>query len=145
VRDSPIHINTVETNFCFLAGHTKPVVDMAFSPDGEYLLSSSRDRLVSLWNCGESDDASKDNKLATHGNHLRPPLLLFLTFGLYLLRLPSVFASSGSTLGLKFNHRRTKGKKQLEFLGISEAGEVCLWKHALQSKGSDDSKGNVTA
>ncbi|KAJ7693260.1 hypothetical protein B0H14DRAFT_2419601, partial [Mycena olivaceomarginata] len=41
-----------------LAGHTKAVTSVAFSPDGRCLVSSSIDRSVRVWNLGHGEDIS---------------------------------------------------------------------------------------
>jgi len=55
--DSGKNIHTFKRevhSFSAVAGHTKPVNSVAFSPDGQFILSGSNDKSVKLWNVEKS-------------------------------------------------------------------------------------------
>ncbi len=50
-----------------LAGHTNSVVSVAFSPDGQHIISGSRDNLVKVWSVSARKEVAS---LAGHTNFL---------------------------------------------------------------------------
>ena len=43
---------------CTLAGHSDPVISVAFSRDGKRVVSGSDDNLVKIWNTETGDEVS---------------------------------------------------------------------------------------
>lgn len=107
-------------------GHAKAVRALRFTPDGRFLLSTSGDRFINLWNCEQRPN--EDEEISAQA--------------------VKVFSCGSNPITLEFNSFRTKSQNRASynFLALTDQGEVDLWQfdpsadlpsaHSAQGNGS---------